>query len=269
MLVDSHCHFSLLDTENNPQAGIELISAAQALGVQTFLNIGTEPNDWPSVLAFAKAHDNVYASIGLHPSETAEIEPDEAALLAVCSSEKVIAIGETGLDYFHKDIPIELQHERLRRHIRVAKALNKPLVIHTREARTDTLRILREEQAFDVGGVMHCFTETWEMAKAAMEMNFLISFSGIVTFKKALELKEIALKIPLDFMLVETDAPFLAPEPYRGKTNQPAYVYYVAKYIAELRGQEFEQIAHATTENFFRCFRDGTTNALRKTQSKW
>lgn len=265
MLVDSHCHFSLLDVDNDPHKGIELLTNAQALGVTTFLNIGTEPNDWPSVLSFAHMHKQVFASIGLHPSEPSLKEPDEAELLKICSDRKVIAIGETGLDYYHTDISKEVQHERFRRHIRVAKLLKKPLVIHTREARKDTLQILKEENAFEIGGVLHCFTETWEMAKAAMDMGFYISFSGIVTFKKAIELREIALKIPIEYMLVETDAPFLTPEPYRGKPNQPAYVYYVAKYLAALRGEEFEFLAQATTDNFFKCFMDGIENALCQT----
>jgi TatD DNase family protein len=241
-----------------------LMQNAKKLGVEYFLNVATEPTDWAPVLNFAKKYPNVFASVGLHPSEACEKEPDEEIFLQWAVDDKIIAIGETGLDYYHKEISPKIQEDRFRCQIRVARALKKPLIIHTREAQKDTLRILREEQAAEIGGVMHCFTESWEMAKAAMDLNFRISFSGIVTFKKAIELKEVALKVPLDYMLVETDAPFLTPEPYRGKPNEPAYVYHVAQYLSQWRKQSFETIAAETTHNFFQLFKEGTHYALHQ-----
>ena len=211
--------------------------------------------DFPQVLAVAEAHDNFYASVGVHPDyEDAGLVSVEE-LVALANHPKVIAIGETGLDYFRLTGDLEWQRERFRTHIRAAIKADKPLIIHTRAAAEDTLRIMREENAQRIGGVMHCFTESLDVAKQAIELGFYISFSGIVTFKNAQALKDVAKAVPLERMLVETDSPYLAPVPYRGKTNQPAYVRYVAEEIASLRGISVEEVAAATTRNFFELFR--------------
>jgi TatD DNase family protein len=221
--------------------------------------IGVNLEDLPRVLALADAYPQFFASVGVHPESTDAREPDVAELVALAAHPKVIAIGETGLDYYwHKDAP-EWQRERFRTHIRAARATGKPLVIHNRDATADTLRLMQEEGAGQVGGVMHCFTETWEVAEAALEQGFYISLSGIVTFKNALTIKEVARRVPLDRLLVETDSPYLAPMPYRGKINQPGYVKHVAEEIARLRELTYEEVVTATTDNFFRLFPEART----------
>jgi len=207
------------------------------------------------VLTPARQHDNIFASVGVHPNEQEGQEPDVATLVELANDPDVIAIGETGLDYFRSEGDLDWQRDRFRTHIAAAKQTGKPLIIHMREATADTLRLMREESAGDIGGVMHCFAEDWDAAKAALDMDFYISFSGIVTFNSAKTLKEVAKQVPLERMLVETDSPYLAPTPYRGKSNQPAYVKYVAEHIAALRGTRLEAISEATTENFFRLFK--------------
>lgn len=256
MLVDSHCHLDFPDlAERLP----ELLSRMQTNGVGCAVCIGVNLEDFPRVIALAEAHPQLYATVGVHPEYTEAEEPDLARLLKLAVHPKIIAIGETGLDYYwQKDRP-EWQRERFRTHIRAALACNKPLVIHTRESAEDTLRLLEEEGAQAVGGVMHCFTENWEIAQRALDLGFYISFSGIVTFKNALIIKEVAQKTPLERILVETDSPYLAPVPYRGKQNQPSYVLHVAEEIARLRGISLEDVACATTDNFFRLFK----NAIR------
>ena len=217
---------------------------------------------FPEVLAIAERFPNIFASTGVHPDDRSGEEPDIDRLVGLAGHPKVVAIGETGLDYYRVEGDTEWQRERFRTHIRAAKQTRKPLIIHTREAAEDTLRIMREEAAARVGGVMHCFTETTHVARRAMDMNFMISFSGIVTFKNAMALKEVAREVPLENMLIETDSPYLAPVPYRGKTNQPAYVRFVAEEIARLKGVSIESVAEATTANFFRLFKvAGTTKA--------
>ena len=217
--------------------------------------IGVNLEDFPKVLALADAQPNLYATVGVHPEYTDVDEPTLERLVELAAHPKVIAIGETGLDYYwQKDKP-EWQRERFRTHIRAAKVSGKPLVVHTRESAVDTLRLLKEEGADAVGGVMHCFTENWEVATQALDLGFHLSFSGIVTFKNALTVKEVAQKCPLDRMLVETDSPYLAPVPYRGKQNEPAYVRHVAEEIARLRALPFESVARATTDNFLRLFK--------------
>jgi TatD DNase family protein len=211
--------------------------------------------DFPQVLALAENNANFYASVGVHPDYENIQEPSVDELLGLANHPKIIAIGETGLDYFRLTGDLEWQRSRFRTHIRAAIACGKPLVIHTRNSAADTLRIMREENAQLVGGVMHCFTETLEVAEQAMALGFYISFSGIVTFKNALTIKEVAKQVPLNRLLVETDSPYLAPMPFRGKTNQPSYVKYVAEEIAKLRGISFEEVANASTENFFRLFK--------------
>lgn len=210
---------------------------------------------FPEVLALAEEYDNFYASVGVHPDYEDIAEPSIDELFSLASHPKVIAIGETGLDYFRLTGDLEWQRERFRTHIRAAILAKKPLIIHTRSAADDTLRIMQEEGAAQVGGVMHCFTESLEVALQAISMGFYISFSGIVTFKNALSLKQVAQKIPLDKILVETDSPYLAPVPFRGKINQPAYVKFVAQEVANLRGISIEAITEATTNNFFNLFR--------------
>ncbi len=210
---------------------------------------------FPEVLKLAESFDNFYASVGVHPDYENIEEPSTEALFRLAQHAKVVAIGETGLDYFRLTGDLEWQRKRFRTHIRAAILAGKPLIIHTRNAAEDTLRIMQEEGAAKVGGVMHCFTESLDVALAAINMGFYISFSGIVTFKNATQLKEVAQAIPLDTMLVETDSPYLAPVPFRGKTNQPAYVKYVAQEIANLRGISLDAVMQATTENFFTLFK--------------
>ncbi len=252
MLVDSHCH---IDFPDLAQRLPEIFERMQNNGVGCAVCIGVNLEDFPRVLALAESYPQLYATVGVHPEYTDAEEPDLERLLNLANHPKVIAIGETGLDYYwQKDRP-EWQRERFRTHIRAAIACNKPLVIHTRESADDTLRLLEEEGAQAVGGVMHCFTENWEIAQRALDLGFYISFSGIVTFKNALVIKEVAQKTPLDRILVETDSPYLAPVPYRGKQNQPAYVLHVAEEIARLRGETLETVSTATTENFFRLFK--------------
>lgn len=251
MLVDSHCHIDFPDfAERMP----EVLGAMRANGVLAAACIGVNLEDLPRVLALAEAHANLYATVGVHPEYTDAREPTVDELVALAAHPKVIAIGETGLDYYwQKDKP-EWQRERFRVHIRAARQVGKPLVIHTRESAEDTVRLMAEEGAGQVGGVMHCFTESWAVAQQALDLGFHISLSGIVTFKNAALVKEVAQKVPLDRLLVETDSPYLAPVPYRGKQNQPAYVRHVAEEIAKLRGVTFEAVAEATTANFYQLF---------------
>lgn len=252
MLVDSHCH---LDFPELARRLPEILERMQQNDVGCAVCIGVNLEDLPGVLALAEAHANLYATVGVHPEYADADEPNEQKLLELACHPKVIAIGETGLDYhWQKDRP-EWQRDRFRCHIRAAILAGKPLVVHMRDAANDTLRILQEEGAQAVGGVMHCFTETWEVARRALDLGFHISFSGIVTFKNALAIKEVAQKAPLDRILVETDAPYLAPAPYRGKANEPAYVRYVAEELARLRRLSPEQVAEATTANFFNLFK--------------
>jgi len=252
MLVDSHCHLDFPDFADDFSQLLDLMRKNE---VASAVCIGVNLEDFPRVQSLAEAYPFIFASVGVHPEATDVREPTVAELVRLAQHSKVIAIGETGLDYYwHKDAP-EWQRERFRVHIRAAREAGKPLIVHNREATADTLRLLVEEGAAEVGGVLHCFTETWEVAEAALAMGFYISLSGIVTFKNALSVKDVARRVPLDRLLVETDAPYLAPVPYRGKRNQPGYVKYVAEEIARLREIPFEELAAATTDNFFRLFR--------------
>ena len=255
MLVDSHCHLDTLDLE--PFGGrIEgVLDAARDQGVGHFLCVSINLEDYPGMLALAEPHEQVSVSVGLHPNEQGGHDPDTDELVELAKHPRVVAIGETGLDYFRSEGDLDWQRDRFRRHIAAAKISGKPLIIHSRDAKEDTLDILKTEGASEVGGVMHCFTGDLDMAERAMALNFYISFSGIVTFKSARELQEVALKMPLDRMLIETDCPYLAPVPHRGKPNQPAFVRHVAEFIAELRGDSYAHIAEATTSNFERLFK--------------
>lgn len=252
MLVDSHCH---LDFDDFRDRIPEVLAEMAGAGVSHALCISVTLTDFPRVLALAEAHGNLFATVGVHP-DYPDAEPVTVGeLLRLADHARIVAIGETGLDYYRLRGDLEWQRERFRTHIRAARECRKPLVIHTRAAAEDTLRIMREERAGEVGGVMHCFTETLDVARAAVDLGFLISFSGIVTFKNARELRETAKALPLDRILVETDAPYLAPVPHRGKLNQPAFVRFVAAEIARVRGVDIDTIGAATTANFATLFK--------------
>jgi TatD DNase family protein len=251
MLVDSHCHLDFPElAENLPQ----IIDRMQEAGVAAALCAGVTLERIPAVLGIARGHRNLYAAVGVHPDTREGIEADVETLVRLADDPKVVAIGETGLDYYRLEGDLEWQRQRFRVHIEAARRCRKPLIIHTRSAREDTLKIIQEERAGDVGGVFHCFTEDRETAWKAIELGFHVSFSGIVTFKNATELKQVAAELPLDRMLVETDAPYLAPVPHRGRLNEPSYVRHVAEHIAALRGISPEAVAEATTANFCRLF---------------
>lgn len=253
MLVDSHCH---LDQLEMPIA--DVLALAENEGVKHFLCVSITLQDFPRMMEVIHDYQQVSASVGLHPNEEVLDEPTTDDLIRLAQNKKIIAIGETGLDYFRSSGDVEWQRERFRQHIRAAKETGKPLIVHSRQAKEDTLKILTEENAASIGGVLHCFTEDMEMAKAAMDLNFYISFSGIVTFNNAKEIQHVAKEMPLNRMLIETDSPYLAPVPHRGKSNQPAYVRYVAEAIAKLRGISFEEVAIETTANFSRLFNVNT-----------
>jgi len=253
-LVDSHCHLDQLDLTPHGGDLAKALAFADSQGVKYMLCVCITLKDFPQMIAVAKSFPNVSFSVGLHPNEVVEHEPTVEDLVKLGSDDKIIAIGETGLDYFRSSGDLKWQQDRFRHHIRAAKKLKKPLIVHSRQAKEDTLTILREENAAEIGGVLHCFTEDMDMATRAMELNFYISFSGIVTFNSAKEIQAVAKQMPLDRMLIETDSPYLAPVPHRGKQNEPAYVRYVAEYIAQLRGVDVAVIAKQTTKNFFRLF---------------
>lgn len=252
MLVDSHCHIDFDEYGGRIPQILEGMARNQ---VTHALCVSVNLIDFPRVLALAERHHQLFASVGVHPDHDQRASVETRDLVEFASHPKIVAIGETGLDYFRQDGDLEWQRERFRIHIRAALESGKPLIIHTREARDDTLRIMREEEASGAGGVMHCFTETLDMALAAIDLGFYISFSGIVTFKNALSIKEVAKAIPLERLLVETDSPYLAPVPHRGKTNEPGWVMHVAAEVARLRGISLEALAEATTANFFRLFK--------------
>lgn len=251
MFIDSHCHLNFPGLHEQLDA---LLANMQASDVTHALCVSVDLDSFPQVLALAEQHGNLYASVGVHPDYELEKEPTQDEIVRFARHPKVIAIGETGLDYYRLTGDLEWQRERFRTHIRAAREVGKPLIIHTRSAAPDTLRIMFEEQAGATGGVMHCFTEDLDVALKAINLGFYISFSGILTFKNAASIKEVAQRIPLDRILIETDSPYLAPIPHRGKTNQPAYVKHVAEEIAKLRGISREEVGLATTENFKRLF---------------
>ena len=255
LLVDSHCHLDFPDFVGRE---VELLAEMKKNDIGWALIAGVTLERFPAVRRLAETHAPIFAAVGVHPDTDGEAnevqEPDVATLITLADHPKVVAIGETGLDYFRLKGDLEWQRERFRVHIRAALATGKPLIIHTREAADDTLRILREEGAGAVGGVFHCFTETIAVAEAALDLGFHISMSGIVTFKNALQIKEVAKIVPIDRLLVETDSPYLAPVPFRGKQNQPAWVKHVAEEVARLRDMSCDALAVATTDNFFRLF---------------
>lgn len=251
MYIDSHCHLNFPELATNLD---EVLAVMRDNSVTHALCVSVELNKFPDILQLAEKHENLFASVGVHPDHELQEEPEQSELVRLAQHPKVVAIGETGLDYYRLQGDLEWQRNRFRVHIRAALECRKPLIIHTRSAAADTLRLMQEESAHRVGGVMHCFTESLEVALAAIEMNFYISFSGIVTFKNATTIKEVARSIPLDRILIETDSPYLAPVPFRGKLNQPAYVKYVAEEIARLRGISSEEVGHASTLNFQNLF---------------
>lgn len=251
-LVDSHCHINF---EELAQRLPEVLQNAADNDVAQMLCVSVNLEDFPQVLDLAKKYDHIFASVGVHPCYEDVQEPTAEDLIKLANDEKIIAIGETGLDYFRvNDQDMTWQRNRFITHIEAAKAVNKPLIIHTRSAADDTMNILKEEGADQCRGVMHCFAEDWDVAKKALDLGFFISFSGIVTFKSATNVQEVAKKCPIDRILVETDAPYLAPVPLRGKTNEPAFVRHTAQFIADLRDTSLETLAQTTTNNFFDLF---------------
>jgi TatD DNase family protein len=250
-LVDSHCHLNFPDFEGCIP---DILQNAAANQVSHLLCITTSWENRETVLDLARTHAAISASVGVHPTTEGGHEPSLDELLEAAMDPVVVGIGETGLDYYRSSGDLTWQHERFHRHIEVARQCGKPLIIHTRAAAADTMDTLRNHKASEAGGVMHCFAEDWEFARQALDIGFYISFSGIVTFRSARAIQEVALKAPLDRILVETDAPYLAPVPYRGKTNEPAYVRHTAEYIAGLRGLSLDEVAEATTANFFSLF---------------
>ncbi|MBT8529780.1 TatD family hydrolase [Polynucleobacter paneuropaeus] len=255
MFIDSHCHLDFPEFQSRLP---EVLSNMEKANVQHALCVSVDLPDFPKVLKLAEDHTHLYASVGVHPDYEDTPEPSFEFLVETAKHPKIVAIGETGLDYYRMGDrsyeSMEWQRERFRTHIRAAIASQRPLIIHTRSASADTLRILQEEGASKIGGVMHCFTESLEVAQAAMEMGFFISFSGIVTFKSAKDLQETCRQVPLDKLLIETDSPYLAPVPYRGKTNEPAWVAQVGEFVADLKGVSVERLAKQTYDNFFECF---------------
>ncbi len=251
MYIDSHCH---LDFPEFASRMPDVLDRMAEHGVTHALSISVDLAAFPKVLAVADSAPHLFASVGVHPDHEDTHEPTVAELVALARHPKVVAIGETGLDYYRLTGDLSWQRERFRVHIRAARETGKPLVIHTRASAEDTLTVMREEGAAQARGVMHCFTESWDVAQAALDLGFYISLSGIVTFKNAKVVQEVAQRVPLDRLLIETDSPYLAPVPFRGKTNEPAFVAHVAAKVAELRGTTVEAIGEATTANFFRLF---------------
>ncbi|WP_343722610.1 TatD family hydrolase [Herbaspirillum seropedicae] len=255
MYIDSHCHINFPDLAARLP---EIFGKMAENQVSHALCVSVDLPDFPQVLALAEQYPHVYASVGVHPDYEDTPEPSVDELVRLADHPRIVAIGETGLDYYRLQGDLEWQRERFRTHIRASRATGKPLIIHTRAASEDTIRILREEgaspQAGGAAGVMHCFTESQEVADAAIELGFYISFSGIVTFKSAKDLQQVARTIPLERMLIETDSPYLAPVPFRGKTNEPGYVRHVGEFIADLRGTSAAEVARQTSENFFKLF---------------
>lgn len=254
MLIDTHCHLDRIDLNHYNNDLTLALASAKENSVEYFLNVCIDLDNFSKVLKIAETYPQVFASVGVHPNEILEKEPTVEDLVKLANHPKVIAFGETGLDYYREDVDKTVQQERFRTHIRAAKKLKKPIIVHTRQAREDTLQILKEEGASEIGGIMHCFTEDWDTAQKALALNFYISFSGIITFQNAKELQAVAKQVPLDRLLIETDSPYLAPVPYRGKPNEPKYVYYVAEALAKLKEVSFDEIADRTCENFFRLF---------------
>jgi len=255
-LVDSHCHLNCIDLTEFHNDLNEVIEKARDNGVEHMLSVAVEPDDIPVLVQLAETYNDVSISVGIHPNTEMPEEWLAPKLIALAKHPACIAIGETGLDYYRVDSAEgqTVQKERFREHIKAAIASSKPLIIHTRQAAEDTIIVMKEAQAEQIGGVMHCFSESWDIAREALDLNFYISFSGILTFKNAVTMKEVAKKVPLDRILIETDSPYLAPVPFRGKQNHPALVKHVVVALSEILQMDYEHVAAATTENFYRCF---------------
>jgi TatD DNase family protein len=253
-LVDSHCHLHCLALAAGGDNLAEVLDRAEEADVNYFLCVCIAQHDFIKMRDKVRGYKNIYLSVGTHPNEIMDEEPTVEQIIHLSKEDNVVAIGETGLDYYRTQAATSWQQLRFRRHIIAARETQNPLIVHTRDARENTLTILEEENAREVGGVLHCFTENLAMAKRAIDLNFYISFSGIITFKNTQELQEVAKYVPLDRMLIETDSPYLAPVPFRGKPNEPAYVRYVAEKIAEIKKEPLEKIADCTTQNFFNLF---------------
>lgn len=252
MFIDSHCHINFPELQKNIDT---ILNNMEQKNISNALCISVELDSFPSVLSLAENNDHIFASVGVHPDYENIKEPTVENLVKLSANKKVIAIGETGLDYFRLKGDLSWQRERFRVHIKASNQAKLPLVIHTRNAQKDTINIMHEEDAKNYGGVMHCFTESYEMAKKALDLGFYISFSGIITFKNAEDLRQTVKKIPLDRILIETDSPYLAPVPNRGKVNEPANVIFVAEKIAELHKISIEKVGEQTSKNFFNLFK--------------
>ncbi len=255
MFIDSHCHLDMLKLDKHDGQLSNVISAAQAREVEKMLCVCVDLNKFDSMYATAREFDNVFFSAGIHPLHVEESPYDEAHLRQLASNPRIVALGETGLDYYYTQDTKEQQHESFAGHLRLAGELDLPVIVHTRDAREDTIELIKAHGNVNSAGVLHCFTESREMAEAALDLGYMISFSGIITFRNAEELRDVVKAIPLDRMLIETDSPYLAPVPFRGKQNQPAYVADVAACVAELKGVSVEQVAEQTTENFYSLFK--------------
>jgi TatD DNase family protein len=254
MLIDSHCHLDRIDLKPYEDDFSCFITAAKANQLEHLLCIAIDLESYPAMLDLVLNFPEISLTVGVHPNVKECKDPSIDELVALGKLNKVVGIGETGLDYFRSEGDLSWQHQRFRNHIRAAKILKKPLIIHTREAKVDTLKILKDEGAEEIGGIIHCFTEDWEFAQKALDLNFYISFSGIITFNNATTIRDVVKKIPSDKFLIETDSPYLAPVPFRGRPNYPIYVRYVAEQIAELRGITVNKVADITTNNFYNLF---------------
>ncbi len=250
-LADSHCHIDFPELCGRMD---ELLDQARQADVAYMLCVAVNLEDFPNILALSDAYQQISASVGVHPNTLDGADPTVERLIDLAKDDRVVAVGETGLDYFRSAGELGWQRDRFERHIEAAKAVGKPVIVHSRNAPEDTIGLLRRCGAQDAGGVMHCFTGDYEMARQAMDLGFYISFSGIVTFRNAADLAEVARKIPMEHMLIETDSPYLAPVPKRGRQNQPAYVRHTAEFLASLKGLELEQLAEITTENYLDLF---------------
>jgi len=250
-IIDSHCHINFPELVSDIDGVMERMAENH---VSNALCVSVNLEKFPEVLSLAERYENIYASVGVHPDTQSGEDPTVERLVSLSAHPKVVAIGETGLDYFRTEGDTTWQRDRFRAHIQAAREVNKPLIIHTREAGDDTLGILREEGEGLVRGVMHCFTETLEFARASIDLGFFISFSGIITFKNAQEIRDVAKVVPLESILIETDSPYLAPVPNRGKTNEPSYVRYVLEEVARVKELPIDVVAQATTQNFHRLF---------------
>lgn len=255
MFIDSHCHLDCLDLSPYGGSLDQLMQNAASRGVEKMLCVSVDLNKYPSMRELVEPYDNVWVSAGIHPCNVDECPWDEEGLRAAAALPRVVALGETGLDYHYSPELAEQQKENFAGHLKLGSELDLPIIVHTREAREDTIDLIREHGNPQTRGVLHCFTETLEMAQAAIEMNYMISFSGIITFKNAAPLREVVKALPLERMLIETDSPYLAPIPYRGKPNEPTYVPEVAQCIADLKGVRVEEVAEKTRENFYTLFK--------------